>query len=247
MIMEVGAGEPDRTVADFIARARAGRVNYAHAGLGGPPHMAAALFLKSQGLNILDVPHKGNGPALVDVIGGQVAMIFDGYISSVQYLQSGKLRPLAVTGTSRIAPLPNVPTFVEQGINYTYTLWLGLVVKAGAPEDAIQRLSDALRYALSSKEVAERFAARGPTRASLLRKSSAPTSLRRLPKWPRLSPISRSPSSKDANAGSRSRREPSSAIRSGTATARPDLRSGRLDSEVGNRGQARNHEALDSQ
>ena len=161
MIMEVGAEQPDRTVADFIARAKANKLSYASAGTGGPPHVAAALFLQTVGLDVMHVPYRGNAAALPDVAGGRVEMIFDGYISSIPYLQSGKLRPLAVTSPTRIAPLPNVPTFIEQGINYTYTLWLGLLVRTGTPKDVVQRLSDALRFALGSKELSDRFRSEG--------------------------------------------------------------------------------------
>ncbi|WPB55908.1 Bug family tripartite tricarboxylate transporter substrate binding protein [Xylophilus sp. GOD-11R] len=160
-MMLVGATDPSRNLAEFIARARTDKLTFASGGIGGPPHMAAAMFFRQQGLDVATVPYKGNGVALPDVASGLVNTIFDGYISSISYIQSGKLRPLAVTSTARIAPLPNVPTFAEQGVNYSYTLWLGLVAKAGTPKDVVQKLSDALRYAITSKELHDRFVSEG--------------------------------------------------------------------------------------
>ncbi|QDL39838.1 tripartite tricarboxylate transporter substrate binding protein [Rhodoferax sediminis] len=161
MILDTGAGQPDRTLPDLIARAKKEPLTFASGGTGGPPHIACAMFLQAAGVNMLHVPYKGNGAALPDVVADRVNMICDGYISSAAFLQSGRLRALAVTSPERIAPLPNVPTFVEQGVNYTYSLWLGLLVKAGTPKDVVQKLSDALHYALTSKELSERFRSEG--------------------------------------------------------------------------------------
>jgi tripartite-type tricarboxylate transporter receptor subunit TctC len=133
MILEAGSDRADKTLADFAARAKArpGALSYGHAGVGSPPHIAAAGFVQSAGLNIVHVPYKGNGAALPDVIGGRLDIIVDGYISSSSFIKAGKLRPLAVSSPTRMASLPDVPTFMEQGFNYTYTLWLGLVARAG--------------------------------------------------------------------------------------------------------------------
>jgi tripartite-type tricarboxylate transporter receptor subunit TctC len=163
LILEVGADQPDRTLAEFVARAKAnpGKLSYGHAGVGTPPHIAAAGFLHAAGLDVLSVPYKGNGAALPDVIGNRLQMIVDGYISSSSFIASGKLKPLGVSSSTRISPLPNVPTFKEQGIDYTYTLWLGLLVRSGTPKEVVQKLSEALRYATSSKELDERFRAEG--------------------------------------------------------------------------------------
>jgi tripartite-type tricarboxylate transporter receptor subunit TctC len=159
LVLEVSADQPDRSLADFMARVKAhpGKLSYGHAGVGTPPHIAAAAFLHAAGLDMLSVPYKGNGAALPDVIGNRLEMIFDGYISSSSFIKSGKFRPLAVSSAVRIAPLPNVATFKEQGIDYTYTLWLGLLVRAGTSTAIVQKLSDALRYALQSQELSERF------------------------------------------------------------------------------------------
>lgn len=159
MLIEVGSGQPFKTAAEFIAAAKANpnQMSYGSAGVGTPPHLALALFLDKVGVTITHIPYRGNGAALPDVAGGRVTMICDGYTSSLPYLQSGKLRPLGVTGDKRLAALPDVPTFKEQGIDYSYSLWFGLVAPAATPEAVIKQLSEALRQATTSKEISERF------------------------------------------------------------------------------------------
>lgn len=160
-VMEVPATDPSRDIKEFVARAKKEKLTFASGGIGGPPHMAAVMFLKNQGLDMTMVPYKGNGVALPDVAAGRVTMIFDTYVSSLPFIQSGKLRPLAVTSSERIAPLPNVPTFVESGMNYQYNLWMGLVIRSGTPKDIVHKLSDALRYALESKDLRARLLSEG--------------------------------------------------------------------------------------
>ncbi|MEJ8851205.1 tripartite tricarboxylate transporter substrate binding protein [Variovorax rhizosphaerae] len=160
-VMEVASTDPSRDLKEFIARAKKEHLSFASGGIGGPPHMAAVMFLKNQGLDLTPVPYKGNGVALPDVATGRVTTIFDTYVSSLPFLQSGKLKPLAVTSTKRIAPLPNTPTFMELGIDYKYDLWLGLVVRSGTPKEVVQRLSDALRFALEDKDLKARLISEG--------------------------------------------------------------------------------------
>ncbi|XAH22056.1 tripartite tricarboxylate transporter substrate binding protein [Xylophilus sp. GW821-FHT01B05] len=160
-LMVVGADQPDRTARDFVARAKSQPLTFASGGLGGPPHVAATLFMKSQGVALTNVLYKGNGVSYADVVAGRVSTMFGGYNGILPYLQSGKMRALAVTSPKRIAPLPDVPTFVEQGIDYRYTLWLGLLVRADTPKDIVARLSQSLRQALDSKELRDRFAGEG--------------------------------------------------------------------------------------
>ena len=160
-LMLVSASAPDGSVPAFVERARRQKLTYASAGVGGPPHLAAALFFRQAGVDMLHVPYKGNGPALIDVAGGSVPVIFSGYSSAAPYLKSGKLRAVGVTSVQRIGQLPEVPTFQEQGVNYTYYFWLGLVAPRGTPSEAIQRLSEAVRYAVNSKELKERFNSEG--------------------------------------------------------------------------------------
>src|SRR5207253_2245425 len=101
------------------------------------------------------------GAALPDLAAGRVDVLFAAYAGGAPYLQAGKLKALGVTGTQRLAALPNVPTFREQGVDFTYYFWLGLLAPAGTPKDVVQKLADALNYATSSKELVERFRAEG--------------------------------------------------------------------------------------
>lgn len=164
LLMVESSDLPDKSLADFIARAKARpkELSYGSAGVGSTTHLGAALFFKRAGVSLLHVPYKGNGAAMTDVLSGRVASIFDAYGSSVANVKAGKLRVLGVTSTSRIASLPNVPTMAEQGYpNFSYYLYLGLVAPAGTPADVVQRLSNALRAATSTKELTARFTDNG--------------------------------------------------------------------------------------
>jgi len=161
LIVENGIESPDKTLKEYIARSRTGNVNYGSPGIGTAPHFAAATMMLKAGLPNVHVPYKGASAAYPDVIAGRVSLYFDGYAGSAPYIKAGKFRALAVTGPARIPNLPDVPTLVEQGIDVTYLYWLGLIVKAGTPAPVVQKLSDALRHALASPDLQERFRADG--------------------------------------------------------------------------------------
>lgn len=161
VIVELGAGQPDKSLKDFIDRARTSQLTYASPGIGSAPHLAAAKLMSKLDLNVMHVPYKGAAAAYPDVLTGRVGLFVDGYAGSAPYLSTGKMRALAVTGPARISVLPDVPTLLEQGIDVTYSYWLGLIVKAGTPSNVVAKLSDALKYATSTKELVERFRADG--------------------------------------------------------------------------------------
>ena len=161
VIVEQGAEQPDKSIKDFSARARASKLSYATPGIGSAPHLAGALVLQKLGLEVMHVPYKGASAAYPDVIAGRVNLFVDGYAGSAQFITSGKMRALAVTGPTRINVLPEVPTLLEQGIDVNFSYWIGLIVKAGTPRDVVAKLSDALKYALGTKELTERFRADG--------------------------------------------------------------------------------------
>ncbi len=164
LIMVVGAGQPDKTLADFITRAKAkpGAMSYASAGVGTATHIGAAIFLRQSGLDLMHVPYKGNGAAMPDVMSGRVDMIFEAYGSGASKVKEGTLRALGVTSRTRLPGLPEVPTIAERGLpNFSYYLWIGAFAPAGTPKDLVQRLSEALRNATSSKELRERFRSDG--------------------------------------------------------------------------------------
>lgn len=160
-IMLVGGEEPVRTVSDYVARAKAMPLSYGHGGVAGAPQIAAETFLKAYKLNVQAIPYKGNGAVMPDVVAGRLSMFFDAYISSASFIKSGRMRALAVAAPQRIPAAPDIPTFKEQGLDFNYSVWLGLVAKAGTPPEAVARLSEALQYALNSRELSERFKADG--------------------------------------------------------------------------------------
>lgn len=159
-LMVVGAGQPDRTLADFIARAKAnpGKLSYASAGTGTVPHFASERFLRQVGIKVVHIPYKGNAPAAPDVQSGRVDMIFDAFNSTSGRIKAGQVRALGVTHSSRLSALPDVPTFAEQGVsNYTAYTWFCLVAPARTPKQVVQWLYDALRSAKASPEIKQRF------------------------------------------------------------------------------------------
>ena len=160
VLLVEGMSQPDKTLADFIARAKANpdQLTYASAGVGTTTHLGAALFLQRAGLKVMHVPYKGNGAAMADVIAGRVTMIFEAYGSGAGKVNSGQLKALAVSSTKRLPGLPDVPTMAEQGVpGYSYYLWLGLVAPAGTPKVVLDKLSEALHFALNSKELKDRM------------------------------------------------------------------------------------------
>jgi tripartite-type tricarboxylate transporter receptor subunit TctC len=160
LLLLEAASQPDKTLADFMTRAKANpnKLSYASAGVGTTTHLGAALFLQQAKLQLLHVPYKGNGAAMTDVMAGRVNMIFEAYGSSVGKVKAGQLKALGITSSKRLPSLPDVPTIAEQGVpGYSYYLWLGIVAPAGTPKDIVAKLSDALQFALNSNEVKERI------------------------------------------------------------------------------------------
>jgi tripartite-type tricarboxylate transporter receptor subunit TctC len=160
VLMVEATSQPDRTLADFIARAKANpdKLSYASAGVGTTTHVGAALFLQQAGLKLLHVPYKGNGAAMADVMAGRVNMIFEAAGSGASKVRAGQLRALGVTSTKRLPAFPEIPTIAEQGVaGFSYYLWLGLLAPAGTPKDVLHRLSQALHSALNSKELKDRM------------------------------------------------------------------------------------------
>jgi len=160
IIAAVNAQLPAKTLKDFIALAKSspGRINYGSAGSGTPPHLAAELFKTVAGVDLVHVPYKGGGPAVSDLAGGQVQVIFEGLPTLLPHIKSGKVRALAITGAKRDPALPEVPTFAEAGLpGYDANFWNGLVAPAGTPAEVIARLNSVLVQALATPEVHAAF------------------------------------------------------------------------------------------
>ena len=137
---------PFKSLAELVAYAKAnpGKLNYSTGGIGTLPHLAAELFKKTTGINIVHVPYKGGGPALTGVVAGEMQMTFDPVATSLQLIKSGKLRALAVAGPKRVAALPDVPTMAESGYpSFTVGAWTALLAPKGTPPAIVAKLNAA--------------------------------------------------------------------------------------------------------
>jgi tripartite-type tricarboxylate transporter receptor subunit TctC len=141
-----------------LAKARPGTLNFGSSGLGSSNQMAGELLKVMTGINIVHVPYKGNAPALTDLLGGHVEMIFSGVPALVPHIQSGRVRAIAIGSLKRFPALPNVPTFDESGVKgYEATTWFGLLAPAKTPKDIVARLNVEVDKALKSADIKERF------------------------------------------------------------------------------------------
>jgi tripartite-type tricarboxylate transporter receptor subunit TctC len=153
---------PVSNVEDLVrlARANPGKLTYSSAGVGTTFHFCGEMFKDATGTFILHVPYRGGGPALVDALSGQVDMSFPTLSAALPHVKAGALRALAVTGTTRAPQLPDVPTMQEAGVkDFQFTQWLALLAPAGTPPAVVARLNGALRNALNSKDLREKFQA----------------------------------------------------------------------------------------
>lgn len=163
-VLVVNMALPVRSVKELVAlaKARPGQISYASAGIGGTGHMAAELFNSYAKLKMLHVPYKGNGQAIVDVISGQVMMMFDQVSTSAAFIKAGKLRALAVTSSKRSPLMPDVPTIAESGVpGYEDITFNGLMAPAGTPHAILVRLNEEVAKAVSDKTLHDRFIERG--------------------------------------------------------------------------------------
>ncbi|VTU28660.1 Argininosuccinate lyase [Variovorax sp. PBS-H4] len=164
LALMVNPAVPARTPAELIALAKSqpGRMSYSSSGAGSAPHLAAELFKDSTGTFILHVPYRGGGPAITDLLGGQVQMSFLTVLEASGHIKAGKLRALAVTSDKRVSALPDVPTLAESGLrNFNAISWIGLLAPAGTPPDLVERIAADVRAVLSDDAVKARFAALG--------------------------------------------------------------------------------------
>jgi tripartite-type tricarboxylate transporter receptor subunit TctC len=169
-ILAVHPSLPVRSVKDLIAlaRSRPGDIMYASAGAGTSTHLAAALFEHLARIKLVHVPYKGGGPAIIDVLAGQVPVTFGTAASVSPHTKSGRLRGLAVTAGKRSAVLPDLPTIAEGGLpGYEMLNWLGLFAPAGAPRAVVEKLSAEAVRIMRLPEVRERLNAQGAEPAPL--------------------------------------------------------------------------------
>ena len=150
---------PVNNLKELIAYAKAnpGKLNYASQGNGSVSHIGTEIFKQSTGVDMVHVPYKGSGPAILDVLAGQVQVFITTPPSVMQHVQSGKLKGLAVTGKSRHPGMPNVPTTAEAGLaSFQLEAWVALYAPAGTPGPIITKLTDSVKTSLALPEVKER-------------------------------------------------------------------------------------------
>jgi len=158
------ATSPWKSIADIVAaaRARPGGVSYGSTGVGGGNHLAGELFALATGTQLTHVPYKGSAPALSDLLGGQLSIMFDTVITSVPQIRAGKLRAFAVSSSRRASSLPEVPTMQEAGIKgFDISQWQGLLAPAGTPKAVVERLNAETIRAMHAPDVQERIAIQG--------------------------------------------------------------------------------------
>jgi tripartite-type tricarboxylate transporter receptor subunit TctC len=163
-VLVVNPGIPAKTVKELIAygKANPGKLSYASSGNGASSHLAGVLFNNLAGTDFAHIPYKGTGPALNDLLGGQVAMTFTDVLTALPHIKSGKLRALGVTTKERSQALPEVPTIAEQGIaGFDVSVFFGLVAPAGTPKDVIDKLNQGFADALKQPEVRKTLLAQG--------------------------------------------------------------------------------------
>ena len=162
-VMEVTPSFPAKTVAEFIAycKANPGKINMASSGSGTSVHLSGELFKSMTGCNMLHVPYKGAGPALIDLMGGQVDVLFDNLPSSINHIKGGKLRALAVTSEGREPALPNLPSVGETVPGYEATAWFGIGMPKATPRAVIDKVNAEINRALADPKLRERLAELG--------------------------------------------------------------------------------------
>ena len=163
-VLVVHPGVPAQNVRELIAHAKAnpGKLSYASSGNGASSHLAGVLFNLRTGTDIQHVPYKGTGPALNDLLGGQVSMSFTDVLTALPHIKAGKLRVLGVTAGVRSPSLPEVPTLMEQGVkDFDVSVFFGIVAPAGTPREVVGTLNAAFVQALQQPEVRQKLMAQG--------------------------------------------------------------------------------------
>jgi len=163
-VVTVNPGLPANNIRELVALAKAkpGELQYASSGVGTFLHLAGELFKITADVDILHIPFRGAGPALIDVVGGHTKVAFGSVTSSAAHIRAGKLRALGVGSVTRSAALPDVPTVAEAGVpGYEASNWIGLVATGGTPEPVVARLHKDISEILDSPEVQKLFASEG--------------------------------------------------------------------------------------
>jgi len=162
-IMVVNPSVPAKTVPEFIAYAKAnpGKINMGTAGIGTTPQMSGELFKQMAGIDLVTVAYRGGAPALVDLIAGQVQVMFEPTVSTIAYVRAGKLRALAVTSATRSGLLPDIPTVSESVPGYEVSQWYGIGAPKSTPAEIVAKLNQEINAAIADPKLTARFAELG--------------------------------------------------------------------------------------
>jgi tripartite-type tricarboxylate transporter receptor subunit TctC len=160
-VMVVNPSVPAKSVPEFIAYAKAnpGRISFASSGIGSGTHLAGELFKMMAGVNMVHVPYRGGGPALTDLLGGQVQVMFPSTVSSIEYIRAGRLRALAVTTATRSDALPDVPTVDEFVPGYEASAWFGVGAPKATPAEIVEKLNKEINAGLADPKIKARLGA----------------------------------------------------------------------------------------
>ena len=168
-LLAVHPSVPAKSVKELIALAKAkpGQYNYASAGTGTSPHLTFELFRSMAGIDVVHVPYKGTGPAITDLVGGQVQMMITGVVALMPHVKSNRLRALGVTSAKRVAALPDVPTVAESGVpGFDVSSWFGVFLPARTPRPIVMKMNEEIRKILANPDVRQRLIDQGADPAS---------------------------------------------------------------------------------
>jgi tripartite-type tricarboxylate transporter receptor subunit TctC len=163
-LLVVNPALPVKSVSELVALAKAkpGTLSYASTGNGSSNHISMELFKSLAGVDIVHIPYKGSAPAVTDLLGGQVMVMFDNVPNVLPQVKAGRLRALAASGTKRTTLAPDIPTMAEAGVpGYELMVWFGVVAPAGTPREVVQKLNAEVTKILAMPDVRERFLAQG--------------------------------------------------------------------------------------
>jgi len=163
-VLVVNSSVPVRNVTEFIAYAKANRLSYASAGHGSAIHLAAELFKSMAGIDLVHVPYRGSAPAMTDLLGGSVQVMFENIPSALQHVRAGSIRPLGVTSPQRSLLMPETPTIAESGVpGYAAVPWYTISVASGTPPEIVAKLNTAINAVIARADLAQRWSELGVT------------------------------------------------------------------------------------
>ena len=163
-VLVVNASVPAKSVTEFIAYAKANRLSYASAGHGSAIHLAAELFKSMAGVDLVHVPYRGSAPAMTDLLGGSVQVMFENIPSALQHVRADRIRALGVTSPQRSPQMPATPTIAEAGVpGYAAVPWYTISVASGVPADIVAKLNKAINIVLARRDLAQRWSELGVT------------------------------------------------------------------------------------